>query len=92
MGGGYKNLSWDTVTEMQKCISKLLKKDIVDQIKQSKFFAICIDESQDLAVHKKLSVCIRYCVNGEPITCYLSSTKVDDGKAYTITNKFKEVL
>ncbi|OOY36387.1 hypothetical protein BOV89_12870, partial [Solemya velum gill symbiont] len=56
----YKNLSWDSITDIQRSIAHVLKSSIVDDIKESVFYGLTLDESTDLTVEKRLSICIRY--------------------------------
>lgn len=87
-----QNISWTTISEMQTIISKCLQVEVVNQIKKSDCFGIMIDESCDLGVDKKLVVCVRYVVNGQPKTSYLGSVRVNDGKAHTITTHVHNLL
>ena len=77
----YKNLSSTTITEIQQCISTVIQKEIVQNIKQSSVY----DESTDITVDK-LSVCVRYVLNGVPKTQFLSNVQLENGKAHTIVN------
>jgi hypothetical protein len=61
-----------------------LKRQIVDRIKESEFYAIMIDESTNISIQKKLSICVRYVVNGESQTEFLANVKIDNGYAHTI--------
>ena len=51
-----------------------------------------IDESTDLAIHKHLSVCIRYVKDGEPVTKFLAIVELEDGKAHTIVSELQKLL
>lgn len=82
----YKNLSWDTIDNIQKTISKHLTSDLISEIKQSPTFAIILDESTDVSVTKHLSVCVRYEKSGKPVTRFLFNTYIRDGKSYTLVN------
>ena len=57
---GYKNLSWDTIHEIQVTISNVLTTSVVQDIESSPYFSIMLDESTDIAVSKHLSICVRY--------------------------------
>ena len=63
-----------------------------DEIKTSKFYGIMIDESTDLTVEKRLSICIRYVKSGVPVTHFLCNVPVEDGKAHTIVNCIVETF
>jgi len=82
----YKNLSWDTVDGIQKEISKVLTQNLVSEIKSSPTFAIMLDESTDISVQKRLSICIRYEIKGKPVSKFLLNCYIPDGKSYTIVN------
>lgn len=82
----YTNLSWDSITEMQNAISHVLQDELINDIKKSEIFAIMLDESTDVTVQKRLSICIRYVKAGEPLTKMLCNVHVDDGCAHTIMN------
>ena len=43
-----------------------------------------IDESTNISIQKKLSICVRYVVNGESQTEFLANIKIDNGYAHTI--------
>lgn len=88
----YQNLSWSTVTEIQNIIAESLKKEIIDKINASKFFAVLIDESTDITVSKRLSVCVRYCYAGSPQTSFLGNIELQDGRAHTITEVLLKFL
>ena len=80
----YRQLSWDTLCEIQSCITKAIRDELVSEIVQSEFYSIMIDESTDLTVQKHLSICIKYVKNGEAVTKFLTNVNVEDGKAHTI--------
>ncbi|XP_045212023.2 zinc finger protein 862-like [Mercenaria mercenaria] len=80
----YRNLSWDTLSEIQKYICTIIKRDLIEHIRESDFYAIMIDESTDLTVQKHLSICVRYVNKGEPVTEFLGNIGLEDGKAHTV--------
>ena len=80
----YTNLSWDSITGMQKSIATVLKNQLIDEINRPNAFAIMLDA--DLTVDKYLSICARYIKGGKPVTQMLYKAPVADGKAYTIVN------
>lgn len=51
----YKNLSWDTIHDIQSCISTVIQRDLVSEILDSGVYAIMIDESTDLTIHPSQS-------------------------------------
>lgn len=82
----YTNLSWDTITEIQKCICQKLTDSLVDEIKTSEVYGIMLDESTDIGIQKRLSVCVRYVKQGEPVTKFLLNVQLENGCAITIVN------
>lgn len=88
----YKNLSYVTINEIQDCISSIIQRSLVEEIVQSDFYAVMIDESTDLSVQKHLSVCVRYVKNGEAVTKFLANVAIEDGKAHTIVQQLIKCL
>ncbi|XP_061173439.1 uncharacterized protein LOC133182609 [Saccostrea echinata] len=88
----YKNVSWDTVKEIQSCIATIFTREIIKDIMESSFYAVMIDESTDLTVQKHLSLCIRYVKDGEAVTKFLANVSVEDGKAHTIVQRVVQCL
>ncbi|XP_052233429.1 zinc finger protein 862-like [Dreissena polymorpha] len=82
----YTNLSPDTVSEIQTSIEHVLREGLVNDIKSSPVFAMMLDESTDLTVDKRLSICVRYIKAGEPVTNMLVNVHLEDGTAHTIMN------
>ena len=82
----YSNFNWDTITEIQSCIARTLTDNIVSDVKASSVYAMMLDESTDIGVEKRLSICVRYVKNGEPCSTFLCSVHLDDGCAITIVN------
>ena len=79
----YKNLSWDTVSEIQGCMSEIIARSLVDEINSSPVFSLMLDENTDITVEKRLPICICYVKLGSPVTRFLSNIKLDNGKAHT---------
>ena len=52
----YRNLSWDTITEIQRCLCDTLVSKVVNEINDSSLFGIQMDESTDIGMSKK-TVC-----------------------------------
>ena len=82
----YTNLSWDSLCEMQSSIAHILRSELVEDVKSSGVFAVMLDESTDVTVDKRLSICVRYVKDGESVTKMLCNVPVDDGRAHTIVN------
>lgn len=45
----YKNLSWNTVSEIQSCISTIIQRELVSDINESDVYAVMLDERFDSA-------------------------------------------
>lgn len=88
----YQNLSWSTIKEIQEIISENYKKDLVSEINTSNFFALLLDESTDITVSKRLSICVRYVKNGEAFTSFLASAEITDGCAYTVVEAVHNIV
>ena len=82
----YTNLSWDSITEMQNSIAFFLDSSLIKDICESPVFAVMLDESTDVTVDRRLSICARYAKGGEPKTDMLCYVSVHDGRSHTIVN------
>ncbi|XP_060596481.1 zinc finger protein 862-like [Ruditapes philippinarum] len=80
----YRNLSWTTITEIQNLIALILKEDLIQRLRSSEYFAMLIDETTDVSISKRLSICVRYIHNGIPYTDFLANIELSDGCAHTI--------
>ena len=87
----YQNISPKTVTEMQEAICNVLTENLVSNINNSPVYSIMLDESTDITVEKKLSICVRY-VNkmGKAETTFLCNVPLADGCAHTIVSTVSE--
>ena len=88
----YQNLSRTTVSEIQGIIAEHYKKDLVTQVNASNYYAILLDESTDITVSKRLSICVRYVKHGQAITSFLASAEIPDGCAYTIVESVHKTI
>ena len=86
----YINLSPDTIADIQESICSVLTESLVSDIKSSPVYSIMLDESTDISVEKKLSICVRYVKLGEPLTIFLCNLDLPDGCAHTIISKVVE--
>ena len=86
----YINLSPDTIADIQESICSVLTESLVSDIKSSPVYSIMLDESTDISVEKKLSICVRYLKLGEPQTIFLCNVDLPDGFAHTIISKVVE--
>ena len=81
---GYQNLSWDTITDIQDSICSVITDSLVSDINRSPCFALMLDESTDICIEKRLSICVRYVKLGVAITKFLINVPLKDGCARTI--------
>ena len=86
----YINLSPDTIADIQESICSVLTESLVSDIKSSPVYSIMLDESTDISVEKKLSICVRYVKLGEPQTIFHCNVDLPDGCAHTIISKVVE--
>ena len=80
------NLSWDSIKDIQSCISDTIQRSITEAVANCQYYGILLDESTDISVQKHLSICIRYVHYGEPVTKFLTNVSLVDGKAHTIVS------
>ena len=59
----YQNLSWDSIKDIQSCISDTIQRSVIEAVLNSQFYGILLDKSRDMSVQKHLSICIRYVLN-----------------------------
>ena len=86
----YQNLSPTTIGGIQDSICRVMTKTLVDEINSSPSFALMLDESTDITVEKRLSICVRYVQLGEAVTKFLVNVPLVDGRAHTIVNTVVE--
>lgn len=88
----YKNLSWTSISDIRDCIAKVLVKTLTEKINKSEYYALLIDETTDITISKRLSICVRYLDAGTPQTSFLGNVELPDGRAHTITEALNEFL
>ena len=87
----YKNLSWTSISDIRDCIAKVFSNSLIDKINKSEYYALLIDETTDVTISKRLSICVRYW-DGTPETSFLGNIELPDGRAHTITETLNEFL
>lgn len=91
LGGSYCNPH--VATEYAGIFSSMLDDAVVQQLQQSPWFSVLIDESTDVSVEKHLSVFVRYIgANMQPVETFLQLEKVSDGDAASLHSLLLEVL
>jgi hypothetical protein len=66
--------------DMVFAISSVLQRQILDRVRDSKFFGLMIDESTDISVKGHLVVFATFLEGGLPLTCFLGLLWIVDGK------------
>jgi hypothetical protein len=61
-------------------ISSVIQRQVLDRIRDSKFFGLMIDESTDISVKGHLMVFATFLEGGLPLTCFLGLLWIVDGK------------
>ncbi|KAK3107310.1 hypothetical protein FSP39_011602 [Pinctada imbricata] len=86
--------SYNTATDMLKCMSNVINKDLDQRIKQSPVLTILTDESTDIATNHKLCVMARI-INTTtmvPYTAFLSNVHISSATGEGIFNSIKDHL
>ncbi len=86
VGGNAHYTSKRCVQELLQCLSDTVAEPISQNMQQSPFFALCVDETTDVSVTKELIVYSRYLVGGEVITSFLKIMGLFNGTAVTIAD------
>ena len=84
VGGNAHYTSECCMQELLQCLGETVAEPISSHVRQSPFFALCIDETTDVSVTKELIVYCRYIVDGEVRTSFLKIMEMRDGTAITI--------
>ena len=72
--------------EVVQALGEAVSEPIISAIRQSSFFAVCIDETTDVSITKELIVYIRYVHGGEINTAFVRVIELPDSAARTITD------
>ena len=80
------------MTDIRDCIANVLKKTLIEKINISEYYAILLDETTDITVTKRLSICVRYFYGGTAETSFLGNVELPDGRAHTITAAVQKFL
>ena len=86
VGGNAHYTSERCMQEVLQCLGETVAEPISSRVRQSPFFALCIDETTDVSVTKELIVYSRYIVDGEVRTSFLKIMEMCDGTAITIAD------
>ena len=72
--------------ELVHALADTIAKPILDSLKASPFFSLCIDETTDVSIIKQLIVYARYLVGGTVSTSFIRILELPDGTAKSITD------
>ncbi len=75
-----------TCKEFSGIFSEMLDQELMDQLKQSPFFTLQLDESTDVSMEKHLAIYITYKYGNKPVTRFLQLRKIQDADAGAIVN------
>jgi hypothetical protein len=76
-----------TCKEFSGIFSEMLDQELMDQLKQSPFFTLQLDESTDhVSMEKHLAIYITYEYGNKPVTRFLQLHKIQDADAGAIVN------
>lgn len=85
-------LSRDTVSRRITAISDNIKSNLLDRLKNSKFYAIQLDETTDISNMAQLIVYVRYCYEGDILEdflfCQALVERTTGGKIFEVLNNF----
>ena len=71
---------------MQEIVECLGKAVFNPKLRQSPFFALCIDETTDVSVTKELILYARYLCDGDVLTSFIRIVELSNGMASTIAD------
>lgn len=68
----------EIIVEMESVLSDQIEKNVFDEILDSPYFGLMLDETCDINVEKKLVIYVRYIKDGKSCTSYLGNKRVTD--------------
>ena len=68
----------EVVVEMETVLSEQIQQSVIDEINDSPYFGLMLDETCDITVEKKLCIYVRYIKDGKACTSYLGNKRVTD--------------
>ncbi|KAK3086416.1 hypothetical protein FSP39_018175 [Pinctada imbricata] len=91
-GDNVNYTSQRTMQDILQCLSEQIRTPILDDLKESRYFSLLIDETTDIAVLKQMTILVRF-LKSEPKpklhTHFLCLKDLPDGKADTIMAALK---
>jgi len=80
----FVDISEPTLVDVQESIAFVLDGELKCGIANSGYFGLIVDESTDIAVHKKLAACVRYVADWKMVTKFLTNVQIQSGTAESI--------
>ena len=90
-----KNATYDSsnsIRDMQSALSKVVDEELIDDLKNSTYYSIMLDESTDRSTEKTLMVYVKYIKSNVSVTRFLSVIELSNGTADCIFNAVKELF
>ena len=81
----------ESVREMQEAMVKVVKEELIDNIKNSGVYSIMVDESTEVSMEKSLIIYVRYVMNGAPDTKFFDVVEIP-GDECTATSIYEMIL
>ena len=82
----------EIVSEMEYVLADQVEQSLLNDILDSRFFGLMLDETCDINVEKKLCVYVKYIKKGRAFTSYLGNKRVTDCTALGLKNALCEYL
>ncbi|XP_033725145.1 zinc finger protein 862-like [Pecten maximus] len=82
----------EIIVEMETAIADVIEKNVINDIKNSPFFGVMLDETCDISVGKKLVICVRYIKEGKVVVAYIGNKQITDCTANGIKTSLCEFL
>ena len=78
--------------DLVKAINITVEEKVDENLHNSPFIGLVIDESTDVAVYKKLVIYARVVINGQPFIHFVHDVNIIDGKAETIVKALEDIF
>lgn len=88
----FKGVSKEIQNDILDCILEVYQERILEEIRQTPYLAIIVDETTDVSAKTQLVVILRYSRNGEPVERFWTYLKPTGVNAEALTNDITHVL
>ncbi len=85
--GNAKYTSNTIQNEILECLSDMVRKSIISEVKENKYLSIIVDETRDLKKKEQLSLVLRYYYNGAVHESFLDFKQATELDAEGLTQK-----